>query len=694
MHILTSLLIAFLAFSPFHAHAQDLISIELIPQKNIIQPGETVRIGIQQNIAEGWHTYWKNSGDSGSAPRAKWTLPAGFKISDIQWPVPQKIAYGPLLNYGYENGVVLFQDLTIPSSIPNAPITLTADIEILVCKEECIPQFLTQTITLNDPTQSVVDHTEFFQTHEQKLPQDTIKTAHFNQENNDFLLWVPIHDTIKDTPLFFPKDWGIVDNAASVEIITDQNNLIFRQRRGDRPLHEINTLHGLVSYTTLEGKAKSFHIQARRGVISLPKQNEPTQDQIQSLTLIGALLFAFIGGMILNLMPCVFPVLSLKALTLVKISEKSPKLARAHGLSYTFGVVLSFVSVAAVLISLKAAGTNVGWGFQLQDPVVVCVLAYLLFVIGLNLFGFFDISLHRAGNIGQKLTHKAGLSGSFFTGVLATIVAAPCTAPFMAAALGYALVQPPHTGLLIFALLGLGLATPYLLLSFVPAFQKILPKSGAWMNTFKQALAFPMLASSAWLVWVLSQQAGPMGVLGILFGGLSITFGLWLLRHRPTHKIWRFIITIIALMAFTGAIGFLPVQRTPLPLDKMVTDTEQFGSVYSEEALSDALKGNDPVFVEMTAAWCITCKVNHKTSINIDSTKQLFNYFNVTYMIGDWTNQNPVITKFLNDYGRNGVPIYVFYGARHKDTGLRPEPQVLPQVLTPGTIRALFKNKK
>ncbi|MEM6781925.1 MAG: thioredoxin family protein, partial [Pseudomonadota bacterium] len=332
------------------------------------------------------------------------------------------------------------------------------------------------------------------------------------------------------------------------------------------------------------------------------------------------------------------------------------------------------------------AGAQIGWGFQLQNPIVVGGLAYLLFIIGLNLMGYFEFG-QGMGNVGNKLTQGNGLGSSFFTGILATLVATPCTAPFMAGAIGFALTQPAIVNLAVFAALGLGLALPYLALSFAPALQKVMPKPGAWMNTFKQALAFPMFAGAIWLVWVISKQAGPTGVLQILTGMGVIGFGIWLWGVTKSKAAKAFTLLLFAISAF------MLVMPTAQMVDSAAVSEEakEFGEVFTPETLNTLLaESDDPVFVEMTAAWCITCKVNHATSINIPSTKKAFAENNVQYLIGDWTNQDPEITKFLNSFGRNGVPIYVYYAARNAQTGQRPEAQVLPQILTPGSLSNLF----
>lgn len=336
---------------------------------------------------------------------------------------------------------------------------------------------------------------------------------------------------------------------------------------------------------------------------------------------------------------------------------------------------------------MQAGGQQIGWGFQLQNPIIISLLTYLLFLIGLNLSGFFEIG-NTFGNAGQKLTQGDGLNSSFFTGVLATIVATPCTAPFMSVAIGYALLQPAYVSLSVFAALGLGLAFPYLVLSFVPTLQKSMPKPGAWMDIFKQFLAFPMFAFAAWLVWILAQQAGSFGVLGILLGMILLSFAIWLSKVKPRKGKMKTVGVILIALSLLGALAVIPAKSSPMNLKEVseVSAQELSYETYSPPNLKAALDSSAPVFVEMTAAWCITCKVNHASSINRSSTIQLFAKNNVRYLVGDWTNYDPEITQYLKEFGRNGVPIYVFYGAPDPKTNLRPEPVVLPQILTPAIV--------
>lgn len=689
-----SLLFAFAL--PEKALAQDdnakLVKIRLLPEKGMIKAGDEIWIGTEQSIAPDWHTYWLNPGDSGTPPIINWTLPEGFEISEIQWPTPHKLPYGPLLNYGYSGQTILLQKLSVPRTIPDGPIELTADIELLVCKEECIPEYGTYTLTLNGANAAAEDNSAYLQSTADKLPEPVAWDATFSFEGESFILGInapaEITENINLNSFeFIPADWGFVENIDTPETLIKDGVLTLKQKRGERDVHEIDDLAGVITFDTMDGESHSYEITATF-VESAPSSPIPKSS---SIGIVQALVFALLGGLILNLMPCVFPVLSIKALSLVKIADEHPGFARQHGLAYTAGVILSFLAIAGALIGLQASGAQIGWGFQLQSPWVVGILAYLLFAIGLNFMGFFEITSSFT-NIGGRWAQRNGLSGSFATGILATIVATPCTAPFMAGAIGFAFVQPPIVSLTVFFALGLGLALPYLLLSFIPALQERLPKPGAWMEVFKQFLAFPMFIASLWLLWVLAQQVGTMDISKVLFGAILIAFSIWMFKHISAKPLWHYVTRALAVISILVALALLPISGGKASNTGEAVSHE-FGSAYSEDALQTALDGNAPVFTEMTAAWCITCKVNHAVALNIKETKKLFAEKNVTYLIGDWTNEDPVITKYLQSYGRNGVPLYVFYGARDPVTKQRPEPKLLPQVLTPGVIKSYINGK-
>jgi thiol:disulfide interchange protein DsbD len=376
----------------------------------------------------------------------------------------------------------------------------------------------------------------------------------------------------------------------------------------------------------------------------------------------------------------------MKALSLLKLSAKEQSHAVYNGLAYMAGILICFLGIAGILIALQHAGAEIGWGFQLQNPIIVLLLTYLLFVIGLNLSGFFEIKGSFV-SAGQSLTQKSGLTGAFFTGVLATLVATPCTAPFMGAALGFALTQPPLISLLVFLALGLGLALPYLALCVIPQLRNLLPKPGTWMVTFKEFLAFPIYASAVWLFWVFAQQSMDVShVFTGLIGAIGIVFALWV-WSKSTGKTW---IKFLAILSVIASLNFAILPLTMIKIKEsniQNSGTSLHGNyvAYTKAEFDKAIAGDQAVFVNMTASWCITCKINERVALLNPKVQQYFTDQNIIYMVGDWTNQNPEITEYLAEFGRNGVPIYVYYPKRDGN-GTRPEPKILPQLLTPTLI--------
>ncbi len=686
--ILTLCLFGFLNFSEAHAINDDnepdnYISVQIIPEKTNVSAGDTIHLAIKNTLYPKWHIYWINPGDSGTAPNVKWDLPEGFEAGDIKWPTPAKIPFPPLMNFGYEDEVTLLQELTIPANISSDPITIKGNIDYLVCHDICIPESHAVEFTLNDGN---VDNSSIIQEAFTKLPTHKDWNATYALTAEHFILDIETNDTITNDHVLLPVDWGLIDNTATATITKTDAGYQFKKAVGDRDLAEVNDIELVINNDT-----QSFQFSAQKaGATTANTTDTPTTEKTYSTTILQALIYALIGGVILNLMPCVFPVLSMKALSLMQLQGKEEKKAQMYGLSYTAGILLSFGLIAGILIALKAFGAEIGWGFQLQNPIVITVLIYLIFAIGLNMIGLFEIS-GRIGNVGQNLTQKSGNKGAFFTGVLATLVATPCTAPFMATAIGFALTQPAIVSMLIFLSLGLGLALPYLALCFIPALRHKLPKPGAWMENFRQFLSFPMFLTAAYLVWVLSQQVNGAGVLYTLVGLIAITFILWLKRFNPSSK--KLAITNKILIILT-ALFVIYVPFTLKGIDQAIS-AEKIGdnwSGYSSEKLSNLLSTTDePIFVNMTAAWCITCKVNERIALSPQSTKELFKSMNVQYLKGDWTNQDPGITKYLEEFDRSGVPLYVYYPPRDQESGARPEAVLLPQLLTKGIIeRALL----
>lgn len=658
------------------AEPEQYVFVRLIANKSDVKGGDTIRIGIEETIYPKWHVYWKNPGDSGTPTDIEWELPPGFNVSDLEWPTPQKIPFGPLTNYGYESRVVLLQNLTLPDIIPAGPFMVKGVVNILVCHDICVPETHDVAIVFNGGQPAATDLIEQAETN---LPPLKNWQASYFEDNENFIIDVKTDDKNilnANNIIIAPEDWGAIDNNTDVTVIENNEGFKLIQKRGERDLSEISTLPVVIAY---DGQGVTINAQPANENSALGV----LPSKINGGLLLKALIFAFLGGLILNLMPCVFPVLSIKALSLINLNEKEEKRARGYGLSYAAGILISFGLIAATLLILKASGEQIGWGFQLQNSIVITILIYLVFIIGLNLSGFFEFT-SKLSNIGQNLTQKSGYKGAFFTGVLATIVATPCTAPFMGTAMGFALTQTAAISMLVFLTLGLGLAFPYLLLCYIPALRSKLPRPGAWMETFRQFLAFPMFITAAWLIWVLAQQVSTMGVLSALLGLIAIALIIWLVKVWPQNIIGKiFAALLITVSIIFAALPIIMPSNAANHIEQKAGDNWQ---VFSPSKLESLLEGDKPVFVNMTAAWCITCKVNEKVALSTDDAKKLFKEKDIQYLKGDWTNKDATITAYLDSFERSGVPIYVYYGARDDQSGLRPEPKVLPQILTYGAI--------
>ena len=666
------------------------VNVSLVSEVTGIEAGKPFWVMLRQEIRPGWHTYWRNPGDSGAPTEITWDLPAGYSAGEIQWPFPERIAYGPLVNFGYNNLALYPVLITPPAEVSAGTATLTAKVRWLVCADICIPENTTLTLTLPTGTDAGINMSAqaIFLAARQQVPAVIDLDARWASVGQQLVLQVPLGGDPKQVRKvdYFPFTDGVIENPAAQQLLLTDNNMTLTLTQGwdysaASSLDGIIVVYENVGFDGAEDVvASAFEIRPASGPIA---GSPPAAAGTSVWT---AILFAFVGGLILNLMPCVFPVLSIKVLSLVQQVGGDETRIRAHGWVYLLGVVLSFTLIAGVLIGLRAGGAQIGWGFQLQSPWVIGLLVYLFFLIGLNLSGFFEIGTRMMG-LGESLLQRQGYSGSFLTGVLATIVAAPCTAPFMASAIGFALTQSNLVALTIFAALGLGMAAPYLLLCYSPALLRALPRPGAWMARFKELLAFPMYASAIWLVWVLTQQAGSMGVLLILGGLLLLVFAIWLLRDLGGSLLRRRVLMVMALMLVALALS-LPIQlQAPAAGDgsqDLASGPSQSyaGPVYG--AYSDAklasLRAGGPVFVNLTAAWCITCKVNEAVALNLDAVRLAFEAKGVQYLKGDWTNQDAEISRLLEAYGRSGVPLYLLYA------GPTGEAQVLPQILTQGIV--------
>jgi len=653
----------------------DLVMPALYAESATVAPGRTLWLDVHLAVAPGWHIYWRNPGDSGLPTTIEWTLPAGFTAGDIHWPIPERFVVGTIGNYGYTGSADLLVPVAVPATLdPGAAAPLGAKVDYLVCSEICIPGSATLAAELPigsgtaDPRQA-----DRFAAARRALPVEAPFTAQFAVEQSDLRLIVPaaaLGNIRQPQASFFPDAENAIDASAAAKIEARGGGLDLVLAKSSSPAAAVPpTLDGVVVLRDADGGARGYRISAT--------QTAPPAAEAGGLPGWGqALLFAFIGGTILNLMPCVFPVLSLKLLSFAAAPDAAMR--RRHGIAYAIGVLASFAALGGALIALRAGGAAIGWGFQLQSPLFVAVLAYLMLAIGLSLSGVAEFGAGMTG-IGGRLAGRGGLPGAFFTGVLATVVATPCTAPFMGAALGAALGAPTPLAFGIFVALGAGLAAPLLVASFVPGLAKILPRPGRWMETAKQILAFPLYATAAWLVWVLIQEVGPEGSLMALFGLVLVGFAVWVYgRTRFAPRASRRAGGMLAAAGLAAALVLAAMlspaaARVPLASDGLAYKP------FSAARLAALNAARQPVFVNLTAAWCLTCILNERATLSRDAVREAFAAHGVVALKGDWTRQDPEIAQFLQSFGRSGVPLYLLYGGNGTAT-------VLPQILTEAAV--------
>jgi thiol:disulfide interchange protein len=603
-----------------------IVKTELNIHAPTLAADDIIWAGVTFTIPKGWHIYWQNPGDSGLATSYAWALPAGITAGEIMWPAPVHFTLSGLTSYGYTERVTLPVPLTVTKSGAHGTVSVTA--KWAACADLCVPESATLTAELP------VSAPEAAKTLEAALlnaPQPLMDAdAHFAAEAEDLRLSVTSASLFASAKppvtaaYFFPATDGIITNSATqpvaIEPTAHQLRLRFKASYSEAP----TSLNGVLEIT--RGTAKEhYQLTVQPGAVAAVTTVEPAPAPIEKTPLLLALALAFVGGLLLNIMPCVLPILALKALTLAKKAEASRAAAAAHGLAYTAGVVTSFLVIAGGMLALKASGAAIGWGFQLQQPAFVAFLLVVMLLVAANLLGLFSLPVlfgARATSVDDS--HPRG---SFLTGALAVLVATPCTAPFMATALGATLTLAAPLALLVFAALGFGMAAPFLLISLWPAARRLLPKPGAWMTRFKHLLAIPMLATALWLGWVLLQLTTPQSA---------------------------------------KAMDANQVAYSPAALEAMVAEGK-------------------PVLVDVTAAWCLTCKVNARVAFAPASMQQFFREKNITIMVADWTSSAPEITAYLTRFGRNGVPLYVYYPPQG-------DPRVLPQLLTPSVVREALGN--
>ena len=686
--------------SPAAAQPSPKVQPQLISEQRAITPGIPFWVGLHMRIQEGWHTYWQNPGDSGAPTRLQWDLPEGFTAGEIVWPHPYRFPVGPLVNYGYADQTLLLVQITPPAELMEDQIQLQARADWLVCQQECIPESAELSLELptilGDPAPNPIWSHLFDRTRQQiPLPSPWPATAEVNADQVQLQISVPEispeawADRLQEVT-FFPEQDGVIINAAEQIRSVSSQGVSLTLERGYLP--EIDRLEGvLVIREQLEDEVSVQALQIEAEIsaevttlLETPALPEPS---VSSLELGRILLLALLGGIVLNLMPCVFPVLSLKALSISQKARYSAAEVRRLSLVFTAGILVSMGLLAAALLGLKGLGHQIGWGFQLQSPGFVLGLAYLLFAVGLSLAGMFQIGATWMG-VGQGLTADQGYRGEFFTGMLTTVMATPCTAPLMATAVGAALAQPALISFMILQVLGIGLALPYLILGFIPGTHRLLPKPGAWMETLQQFLAFPILGTAAWLLWVLTLQAGSTGLAMALTGVILVAFGIWSWQktqgaRQPWRRIGRIAAGIAVVMALgltQGLPGGVPQMAGTAPSSSATESSGLAWEPYSEAQLSESINSGSPVFVNFSASWCVTCLVNDRVALSRPEVVEAFAQQQVIPLKGDWTHQDAQITQALQRFGRSGVPLYLFY------PGPEQEPLILPQVLTPTSV--------
>ena len=697
--------------------ATDNVKARLVSEAGSVAPGESFWVALELDIREGWHTYWRNPGDSGQATKLTWALPDGWSAGEIQWPAPHRFELAPLVNYGYAKHAVHLVKISAPTGwSPGPQIPLKAKANWLVCADLCIPE--SADLVLNMPTRAPgagdgsrdPAAADLFAEARREIPKAAPAQVSASIRGGSLVLalgagWGEASPSIK-TLSFFPYDEGGIDYAAPQVLTRTANGIELAVKLGYMP-PAAGPVRGLLLATEQSGSAEAsvpleiaapFAGAAALGASGKTKtryapglRESAASPGARTPALPVLILLAILGGLILNLMPCVFPVLSIKAIGLVEQAKRHPAAVRAKGLVFAGGVISSMLALAAVLLALRAGGEQIGWGFQLQSPVFVTSMIYLLLGVGLNLSGVFEIGGGLAG-VGDLLTRGVSYRASFFTGVLTTLVATPCTAPFMAAAVGAALTQSPVVALLIFVALGFGLALPYLLLSFAPWLRRMLPKPGAWMDTLKQVFAFPMYASAAWLLWVLAQQTSSAGLGAALAGALLIAFAAWAYqKSKASSRIGRVAALATAFLALLLAV-VLPLELASVPSARAAPGVahadDEAWQPYDAARAAELAAAGKPLLVKFTASWCLTCLVNERNAFADSAVRQVFRVKGVTLMKGDWTNRDPAITRALSAFGRAGVPLYVAYNSKPGSGA----PVILPQLLTAGVVEAAFSD--
>ncbi len=662
-----------LVAAPEKAVAAEPVQAALVAEDKSIQAGRPFWVGVELKMAQGWDTYWQNPGDAGLPTQIEWQLPDGFTAGPIEWPYPERFTTDSMVGFGYTDSVLLLTKITPPKNFSGESIDLKANVTWLACKESCQPGqadlHLSLPVTDGVPTPNGEVAAQFSQA-KQALPQQASVSVQTTKEAI-VLNFQPSAEGVSNVQ-FIPEKGEVIDYQAPQDVAMSKGGVTLSMKRSEFGDVLPNEIKGVLLFSDPTGIQHALQVDSSIG--------QHVAAELSGFWL--ALGFAFLGGLILNVMPCVMPVIALKIFSFVKMAHEKRSLIFKHGLVFAAGVIVSFWVLSGALLLLRAFGESVGWGFQLQEPVFVAILAGMLFLLGLSLFGVFELGTSLI-SVGQKApSTKSPMLGSFMSGVLATLVATPCTGPLLGPALGFAMSLSPAKALLIFTGMGIGMASPYLLFSAFPKLIRFLPKPGNWMITFKQIMGFLMMGTVAWLVWVFGAQTGNVATFLLLGSLLVMSVGAWIFGHWGTpmrKKVTRRVATVLAAVTvlFGGGTAVMTAKNfkdTETTLE--IANTEGGWQSYSPERVQELQAAGTPVFVDFTAKWCLICQAN-KVTLHSSEVSKAFNENGVVTMMADWTKKDAVITAQLEKLGRTGVPVYVLYPGKSG-----AEPYVLPQTLS------------
>jgi thiol:disulfide interchange protein/DsbC/DsbD-like thiol-disulfide interchange protein len=663
--------VAFLCGAPARAqqyNGKELVKATLIADVSSIQPGQKFRLGVLYRIEPGWHIYWKYSGDSGLPTKIEWQLPEGFRVQDLQWPLPLRDKEpGDLEVFDYTSEVLLFADVEAAATLPPGPVTIQAKSDWLVCQSLCVPGRVQLSLSLNSGANTASDSAQIFEKYASKVPKELTNPIGFGRLDKNLeieIAWAPKGASLDFFPLPPP-------DAVIGHVVRDGNKLTLPIDTEAKP---ISRMDGVLVVSLGENR-QGYEVNSRSPVTAVHPGGSASTVSLGGI--LQALGFALIGGLILNVMPCVLPVISLKIFGFVSEAGERPEKAFWLSMAFSLGIISCFAVLAAIVILLRAAGAQVGWGFQFQDYRFIVLISCLVFAFALNLFGVYELSVSAQATQGlATLASGQGYGSAFFQGVFATILATPCTAPFLGTASAFAFAQPGWATFLVFLFIGLGMALPYLLLAVNPKWLRYLPKPGSWMLRLKQCMGFLLIGTLLWLVWILGQMRGVDAIVRLGAMLLLIAILAWIKGSFWTPvSSWRSRVLAATSMLgvfllAAGAYGFL------------TRPSQLVWQQFSQAKLDDALASGRPVFIDFTADWCITCKTNERFAIDTSKVREEFLKRNVVILKADWTRGDPEITEILKQHGRAGVPMYLVYPGGSKEA----QPVLLPELITSQTV--------